>query len=111
MGLADLKKNALPAKSSQARLSLEEFIDGATLYAMGLQRHAGKPAANDNGKHRSRKFRNATFTLSETCIEQLAEMTGDGHIAKSRLVRILIHEHYLQTRELREQIEAASLTE
>ncbi|MCF1427698.1 MAG: replication protein RepA [Shewanella sp.] len=109
MGLADLKKNALPAKPSQAQLSLEEFIDGATQYAMGLERNAGKPAGN--GKHRSGKFRNATFSLSEACIKQLAEITGDGHIAKSRLVRILINEHYQQTQQMREQIEAASLTE
>ncbi|MCL1037857.1 hypothetical protein L2750_11910 [Shewanella submarina] len=109
MGLADLKKNASPAKLSQ-QLSLEEFIDGATLYAMGMQRHTSQ-AANDCCKHKGRRFRNATFTLSETSIQQLTEMTGDGHIAKSKLLRILINEHFNHTKETQAQIESASSTE
>ena len=109
MGLADLKKNASPAKLSQ-QLSLDDFIDGATLYAMGIQRHPNQ-AANDSCKYKGRKFRNATFTLSEACIQQLTDMTGDGHIAKSKLLRILISEHYSRSKEVQQQIEAASQTE
>ncbi|MCR4535170.1 CopG family transcriptional regulator [Shewanella xiamenensis] len=35
MGLSDLKKNAMPSRGSVQPLSLDEFIDAATLYAMG----------------------------------------------------------------------------
>ena len=35
MGLSDLKKNAMPSKGSAQPLSLDEFIDAATRYAMG----------------------------------------------------------------------------
>lgn len=35
MGLSDLKKNAMPSRGGAQPLSLDEFIDAATLYAMG----------------------------------------------------------------------------
>ncbi|MCG9965254.1 MAG: CopG family transcriptional regulator [Shewanella sp.] len=35
MGLSDLKKNAMPSRGGTKPLSLDEFIDAATLYAMG----------------------------------------------------------------------------
>lgn len=35
MGLSDLKKNAMPSRRGVQPLSLDEFIDAATLYAMG----------------------------------------------------------------------------
>lgn len=35
MGLSDLKKNAMPSRGGVQPLSLDEFIDAATLYAMG----------------------------------------------------------------------------
>ncbi|WP_297894094.1 CopG family transcriptional regulator [Shewanella sp.] len=35
MGLSDLKKNAMPSRGSAQPLSLDEFIDAATRYAMG----------------------------------------------------------------------------
>ncbi|ABK47449.1 transcriptional regulator, CopG family [Shewanella sp. ANA-3] len=38
MGLSDLKKNAMPSRGGAQPLSLDEFIDAATLYAMGENR-------------------------------------------------------------------------
>ncbi|MDH0447813.1 CopG family transcriptional regulator [Shewanella bicestrii] len=38
MGLSDLKKNAMPSRGGAQPLSLDEFIDAATLYAMGETR-------------------------------------------------------------------------
>lgn len=38
MGLSDLKKNAMPSRGGTQPLSLDEFIDAATLYAMGENR-------------------------------------------------------------------------
>ena len=38
MGLSDLKKNAMPSRGGAESLSLDEFIDAATLYAMGETR-------------------------------------------------------------------------
>lgn len=35
MGLSDLKKNAMPSRGATQPLSLDEFIDAATHYAMG----------------------------------------------------------------------------
>lgn len=35
MGLSDLKKNAMPSRGGVQPLSLDEFFDAATLYAMG----------------------------------------------------------------------------
>ncbi|MFG0454179.1 CopG family transcriptional regulator [Shewanella mangrovisoli] len=38
MGLSDLKKNAMQSRGGAQPLSLDEFIDAATLYAMGENR-------------------------------------------------------------------------
>ncbi|QSX36158.1 CopG family transcriptional regulator [Shewanella sedimentimangrovi] len=125
MGLADLKKNSTPSELTraaelQAQLSLDDFIDGANLYAMGLtgrkatiidfsSRRQPQVVANTElniGKTRHEPFRKATFTLSENAISHLAEMARNCDWAKSKLVRLLIEHHYRLTPKERHLIEA-----
>jgi len=125
MGLADLKKNSTPSERSraaelQAQASLDEFIDGANLYAMGLtgrratvidfsSRRMSRPMEFSHGpkdKLRHEPFRKATFTLSEQAIGHLTEMARSCDLAKSKLVRLLIEHHYSLTATERHLIEA-----
>ncbi|QYJ79821.1 CopG family transcriptional regulator [Shewanella acanthi] len=50
MGLSDLKKNVMPSRGSAQALTLDEFIDAATLYAMGETRmpSTAAPYADDD---------------------------------------------------------------
>ncbi|MBT1444890.1 CopG family transcriptional regulator [Shewanella sp. JM162201] len=138
MGLADLKKNSTPSKqTAQLAISIDEFIDdfidGANLYAMGLpsqkaevidiasmrhealrQRPSGNISVADavraatsrlEAAKKTSQFRKATFSLTEQAIAHLAEMASDCDIAKSRLLRILIENHYLLSAEERHRLE------
>ncbi|ABM00579.1 CopG family transcriptional regulator [Shewanella amazonensis] len=119
MGLADLKKNSTPSNNRLAlAASIEDFIEGANLYAMGLPQQRGAVISLDNhrlrqgavkpqAKKRRPNFRKATFTLSEPAIAHLAEMASDCDVAKSKLVRFLIEHHYQLTTEERQHIERA----
>jgi hypothetical protein len=109
MSLIDLKKSKnAPKKKKQ--FTVDEFIADADNYAQGkakivsaeqknltLQKAilaAKKKAANkQNNKGESgRRFRHATFTLSESTIEQLQELALETKLAKSHIIRILIDE-------------------
>lgn len=108
MGLADLKKNATRAKHVTPGVSLEDFIDGATLYANGIHIPG---AANDDAKPKGRRYKNATFSLNDNAATQLTVMTADNHISKSKLIRVLINEHYHRSWEMQHLIETQSPTE
>lgn len=140
MGLSDLKKNATPSRESAKPLSLDEFIEAATLYAMGETRRPhtgtavttvelveGEPltlsldTSNVVNLHRPQTgaiqldsdieeerphYRKATFSLSEAVIAHLAILSEEGDISKSKLIRLLIEQHFaLPTalRQMREQ--------
>jgi len=115
MGLADLKKNASSCKAAFSKqMSIEEFIDNASLYALGqtheftqhtnvvdfLQRRDNKQATQSqqlvNQTEQVKKpFRHATFTLSEQAISDLTALSQASKMAKSKLIRHLIAEHNL----------------
>ncbi len=117
MGLADLKKNSTRSNAQmQLAMSIDDFIDGANRYAMGLPQQRGAVISLEELRHRgvanqlaeprrTPSFRKATFTLSESAIAHLAEMATDCDIAKSKLVRYLIEYHYQLTPEERQLIE------
>ncbi len=109
MSLSDLKKSKDgPRKKKQ--FTVDEFIADAENYAQGqpkivsrehdelsLQQavlaakaHAARQA--ENSAEGGRRFRPATFTLSEAAIEQLQELAHDSQLAKSHIIRILIDE-------------------
>ena len=109
MSLIDLKKSKnAPKKKKQ--FTVDEFIADADNCAQGkakivsaeqknltLQKAilaAKKKAANkqNNKAESGRRFRHATFTLSESTIEQLQELALETKLAKSHIIRILIDE-------------------
>jgi hypothetical protein len=117
MGLADLKKNSTRSNAQmQLAMSIDDFIDGANRYAMGLPQQRGAVISLEELRHRgvanqlaeprrTPPFRKATFTLSESAIAHLAEMATDCDIAKSKLMRYLIEYHYQLSPEERQLIE------
>ncbi|MBB1362084.1 hypothetical protein H5125_07955 [Shewanella sp. SR44-4] len=123
MGLADLKKNASLCKSTNnIAVSIDDFIAAADLYAAGQDRpqHEEKQTlmTSDAGKQnniidflqrkypqhvepiksvnksKQQPFRRCTYTLSETAISQLALLSQQGGIAKSKLIRQLISQYF-----------------
>lgn len=109
MSLTDLKKSKRGAKKSK-KFTVDEFIADAENYAQGKPKivsseakdlsvqeailvakaqAAKKSASKIEG---GRRFRHATFTLSELAIEQLQELATDTKLAKSHIIRILIAE-------------------
>ena len=123
MGLADLKKNASLCKSTNnIAVSIDDFIAAADLYAAGQDRpqHEEKQtlmtsdASKQNNiidflqrkypqhvepiksvnKSKQQPYRRCTYTLSETAISQLALLSQQGGIAKSKLIRQLISQYF-----------------
>jgi hypothetical protein len=123
MGLADLKKNASLCKSTNnIAISIDDFIAAADLYAAGQDRpqHEEKQTlmTSDAGKQnniidflqrkypqhvepiksvnksKQQPFRRCTYTLSETAISQLALLSQQGGVAKSKLIRQLISQYF-----------------
>ncbi|WP_351014840.1 hypothetical protein [Shewanella sp. AC91-MNA-CIBAN-0169] len=123
MGLADLKKNASLCKSTNnIAVSIDDFIAAADLYAAGQDRpqHEEKQTlmTSDAGKQNNiidflqrkypqhvepiksvnkskpQPFRRCTYTLSETAISQLALLSQQGGVAKSKLIRQLISQYF-----------------
>ena len=108
MSLADLKKQTIaPSSSKPKSFTVDDFIEDAANYALGkgeivnadmqmqlhlqaqqLSEQLASIAAED------KPFKHATFTLSEEVIEQLNELSSKTNIAKSRLLRILVHNFY-----------------
>ncbi|WP_372769506.1 ribbon-helix-helix protein, CopG family [Pseudoalteromonas sp.] len=86
MSLIDLKKNK--SRNQKEKISVDEFIEQANLYAQG------KCSNLDKKRHlkKGRKFKNATFTLSPDHIKQLDEISKKSGLSKSYILRLLIHE-------------------
>ncbi|MBV7317130.1 hypothetical protein [Shewanella sp. NIFS-20-20] len=111
MGMADLKKTASSANRQQTTaVSIDDFIDDATFYAMGtsqLTNPAPSPLrlVEPVNPLPSTQFRNATFSFSEQAITELAEMVQEEHQSKSKLLRQLIHAHYQLTAQQRATLE------
>lgn len=82
-------------------VSVEDFIKDANNYAQGK---ASILASDDTAttkkrgslkglnKNSTKLYRHATFSLSQTCINQLTALAQQTQLPKSRLVRILIDE-------------------
>ncbi|MCL1080104.1 hypothetical protein D5R81_18915 [Parashewanella spongiae] len=122
--MLDLKKKIQSDKPVLTQnVSADEFINQASHYAMG--RAESRCAGNDNvvdiNSHRpqfimlgrvtksvdekqSNPFRNATFSLSQSAFEQLTELASENLIAKSRILRILIEQHFYKSKKLRNQL-------
>ena len=86
MTLASLKKRA--PSVNRPVMSVEEFIDDADFYARGLSKVVALPCPNKHGDDNDAILKRATFTLGETAINQLSELSVKTGIAKSRLIRI-----------------------
>lgn len=109
MSLTDLKKSKDGPKKKK-QFTVDEFIADAENYAQGKPKIvsgeqkdlslqdailAAKAHVKKKQEHKnesSRRFRHATFTLSESAIEQLQELAIDSKLAKSHIIRILIDE-------------------
>ena len=113
MPLQDLKKQAFANKRKRIKVSADEFIDQASLYAQGLPIQTGancsnvidfvtgKPTfvvlgcvgknnTNSQSSDEKPSFKNATFSLSYQAIEQLSQIAQETQLAKSHILRILI---------------------
>jgi len=112
MSLSDLKKSK-DGKSTKKAFTVDEFIADAENYAKGApeivsgdskqtldlkealaaaKQFEVKQRAERRNKSDEKRFRHATFTLSEQAIEQLQELAKDSNLAKSKIIRILIDE-------------------
>ena len=83
MSLNDLKKQKPSVKKE--KVSIDQFIEQANDYAKG------KLTSKNSHSVRKRNFRNATFSLSPKQIEQLATLSQNSGICKSRIIRLLIN--------------------
>ncbi|GGQ13784.1 hypothetical protein [Shewanella litoralis] len=134
MGLADLKKNASLCKAERPiAVSIDDFIAAADLYAAGkstpsissakgqthnevleptnvvdfLQRkYPNQPQPLVKASSGSKPFKRCTYTLSESAIDQLTQLSQQGNIAKSKLIRQLINHYFSLTPEQQKRIDA-----
>ncbi|AQS38728.1 plasmid segregation centromere-binding protein ParG [Shewanella psychrophila] len=97
MSLTDLKRRK--KKTPQAQVSIEDFIEDANNYAFGQpsvvsksRKKLSKIKHKGLDKHSTKIYKHATFSLTEDAIGILDRISADKKIAKSRLIRILIHE-------------------
>ncbi|RDV29053.1 ribbon-helix-helix domain-containing protein [Alteromonas aestuariivivens] len=100
MSLYNLRKSR-PTDNRNA-VSVDEFIEDAIHYASGYQGAAKKAASHAwpddfelgeiipffNQQEGTKPMRRATFTLTESCIDKLAELAEQTGIPRSRLIRI-----------------------
>lgn len=84
MSLLSLKKST-PSASELGDCDVDAFIDGAIYYAQGLG-HGQKVVPLES--FRQRRYRRATFTLTDEAIDRLGQLSSHTGIAKSRLIRI-----------------------
>jgi hypothetical protein len=109
MSLTDLKKSKDGPKKKK-QFTVDEFIADAENYAQGKAKIVSSEQKNlslqeailaakehvakkqESKADGGRRFRHATFTLSESAIEQLHELAIDTKLAKSHIIRILIDE-------------------
>lgn len=88
MGLADLK-NTCVSSAKRKIITLDEFIDGAELYAKGLP--------EITSQHTKKKlqpisdFKACTFTLTKLTRDELAVHAHELGVSKSKLIRIMSH--------------------
>jgi hypothetical protein len=81
MSLSSLKKSAPSAELKP--VTVDEFIQGAELYAYGL-----KLIANNSVQLASQEpLKRATFTLGKVAIAKLNALSAQTGLAKSRLIR------------------------
>lgn len=97
MGLADLKKQSSYKPLFRPKLvAVEDFIEDANHYAMGLTRPLFTEKSElQTSKDKSLcKRKNATFSLNDKVIEQLNELSRETGVFKSVLVRALVKHIY-----------------
>ncbi|GGI75709.1 replication protein RepA [Shewanella gelidii] len=102
MSLIDLKRKKRKVRNT--KVDVDDFIEDAVNYATGQP--SKFPDAQDVAdetvgldKKTTKIFRHATFTLTETSIEQLNNASLQTNIAKSRLIRILVQDFVNKTEE------------
>ena len=90
MSLTDLKKSKNTKRKKQT-FTVDEFISDAENYAKGQPKIvSAQKKVKSPPKHRIK--RHATFTLSESTIQQLTLLAQETNLAKSHIIRILINE-------------------
>lgn len=92
MSLANLKKKQPTARLK--KLTVEDFIEDAQAYARGesvLGQLAAQAIKVRVKRNKSTRTKHATFSLSENCISQLANLAQRTGISKSKLVRMLVN--------------------
>lgn len=102
MSLTDLKNKAAANRKKKSPVSVDDFIEGAADYSKGHTERYRK-----GGQKKSRKYKNATFTLSPKQIEYLNELAQKTGLAKSKLLRLLIedlaNEKHIKIEQIQEQ--------
>ncbi|MCS6178315.1 replication protein RepA [Shewanella baltica] len=106
MSLTDLKRKK--PKQIIKPVSVDDFIEDANNYALGkaslLAAAQTQAIVKGLNKKSTKIYRHATFTLTEKSIAQLDSLSKSTSIAKSRLLRILIHEFSQLTPAQQDQI-------
>jgi hypothetical protein len=103
MILTDLKRKK--TKDTRVKVSVDDFIEDANNYALGLGASHGQPVITSTtqdflkglDKKSTKIYRHATFTLTEKSISQLDEIAKSNKVAKSKILRILIDDFYQQS--------------
>ncbi|MER2493866.1 hypothetical protein [Catenovulum sediminis] len=100
MGMADLKKS-YSKQCNLTKIEVDDFIDDAENYAAGLPSLLFAPRiipgcekAGDsaNAQALTAPRKNATFSLNEGVVEQLAHASKMNKVSKSKMVRILVYQ-------------------
>ncbi|GAA0363756.1 hypothetical protein GCM10009092_30170 [Bowmanella denitrificans] len=89
MTFASLKKKSPSASPEQ--VSVDDFIDEANLYAMGLSKVVPLHPA-DHQQDVAEPFKSHCFTLSIQAREKLDQLCEATGISRSRLLRIMLNE-------------------
>lgn len=118
MALADLKKTC-GSQFKPRVVGLDDFIEDANHYARGLPSSTSNSTSNGMSNStvchlqtvpglalKRQGMKRATFTLTESVQQELAQLSAETGIAKSKLLRILVR----HVTELDEKHQQALLT-
>lgn len=96
MSFLSLKKSTQSDKTTFA--TVDQFIEDAVAYANGINGISVSESLlklePKNDCKNIEKMKNATFTLNQATTNALNELSEKTGISKSRIIRILVQNHY-----------------
>lgn len=97
MSFSNLKKSTQSVSAS--KISVDQFIEGAIRYSNGIV-EMGETSKKEPSLLKLKSLRpsmkKATFTFDERTISNLCTLSKETGICKSRILRILVQQQYIQ---------------